>query len=168
MLTTVVAFRYVDVVATAIATAKARGVWSVWEPFGEELAQAVRAAAVRRIDAVTWVPSDARRLRERGADHAAILGRSVAGSLDRPAVQMLDARPGRADQASLPSARRRALPVGTFRARGELHGARVLLVDDVLTTGATVREAVRALTVAGAAPVRVAVIARAGGHDLGG
>jgi predicted amidophosphoribosyltransferase len=164
---TVAAYRYVDVVATSIATAKARAVWEVWPTFGERLGRAVRAAAIARVDVVTWVPSDQRRLKERGVDHAGRLAAGVAGVLGRPMAALLRAGPRIADQASLPAGRRRALPDDAFRARGLIGGARVLLVDDVLTTGATVRAAVLALVAAGADPVRVAVLARAGGHPLG-
>lgn len=55
---------------------------------------------------------------------------------------------------------------GAFRLRAGYHleAARVLLVDDILTTGATANEATRVLKAAGAAEVRVAVVARAEGH----
>jgi len=64
----------------------------------------------------------------------------------------------------LPPTRRFRNMRGAFRVRRPnlVHGARVLLVDDVLTTGATCSEASKMLKQAGAAMVAVAVVARAG------
>lgn len=69
-------------------------------------------------------------------------------------------------QARLPPSRRFANVRGAFRIRrpDAVRGARVLLVDDVLTTGATCSEAAKMLKQAGAASVAVAVVARAQGR----
>lgn len=165
---TTVVFRYAGPVAAAVVAAKARGAWAGWEPLGRCLAATVVAATPAvEVDVVTWVPADPRRLRERGFDHAARLAAPVAAGLGIPLRRLLMARPGRADQAQQPLAVRCALSDDAFVATGPLRGCRVLLVDDVLTTGATARAAARALVRAGGAPVRLAVLARAGSHDLG-
>jgi len=67
-----------------------------------------------------------------------------------------------APQAGLTNAKRRANVSGAFRPRGgtRLRGARVLLVDDVMTTGATAAACARALKHAGASHVALLAVAR--------
>lgn len=115
-----------------------------------------------RIDAVTAIPLHPRRLRERGFDQAALLARPVARVLGVPldlgALRRI--RDTRA-QAGL-AARERADNVrGCFAARVRADRARILVIDDVRTTGATFAEASRALIEAGAREVRVMALAGA-------
>ncbi|ROO89979.1 putative amidophosphoribosyltransferase [Actinocorallia herbida] len=104
---------------------------------------------------VVAVPSGRRSVRRRGRDAMGELAEAAAAELrarGRPAraVAALSRRVGTADQGGLgPTERRRNLQ-GAMRASPEIAGARVLLLDDVVTTGASLREACRALTAAGA------------------
>lgn len=94
------------------------------------------------------------------------LGRTLARSLRRkfggPILSKVRRTP---PQAGLPAGRRRTNLRGAFRARTDLSGAAILLVDDVLTTGATSQEATKSLLRAGASRVAVAVVARAITHQ---
>ena len=117
------------------------------------------------IELVLPVPLSARRLRERGYNQAALLAARLAARLGLPCEARALVRPGdTAQQHGLPRERRAANVRGAFavapRAAGALHGRRVALVDDVMTTGATLAAATHALLDAGAAEVRVWVVAR--------
>lgn len=161
-----VAYRYRGPVAAAVVAGKARGAAAAWPLLGVLLAAAVAERGCGA-EAVTWVPTDPGRCRRRGIDHARVLAGAVAERLGVPAVGLLRVRPGRPDQATRPARQRRQVDPGAF-APLRPAGGRVLLVDDVLTTGATARAAVAALRRGGAREVGLAVLARAGDHVLAG
>ena len=98
----------------------------------------------------------------RAMDHAALLGEVVAARLDLPLGRELVRIRNTPQQATLSRAKRIQNVRGAFRAGREamVRDARVLLVDDVTTTGATADEAARVLLRAGAAAVTLAVIAK--------
>lgn len=157
---TVALFDYTGVVADTIVAAKVRGVTAAWRPLGERLAGALPDGM--EADAVVAVPTEPRRRRQRGIDHARVLAAPVAARLQAPLLPVLRAAVGAPDQGRA-GRHETTLPPGTFRARGRIDGARVLLVDDVLTTGATITAAAATLRAAGATGVAAAVLARAGG-----
>lgn len=108
------------------------------------------------------VPLHPRRLRRRGYNQSLLLARALARNLQFPTESTLLERVADSHSQQGLDARQRALNMrGAFRSRRSLRGERYLLVDDVMTTGATVTACSRTLLDAGAAEVRVAVIARA-------
>lgn len=109
-------------------------------------------AALGEPHVVTSIPLSRARRRRRGHDQVLPLARRVARSLDRPLVDALRRLRGGDPQAGLSRTARRRNLMGRFRARG-VQGRRVLLVDDVVTTGATLEAAARALATAGASSV---------------
>lgn len=164
---TLAAYRYRDEIARAVVAGKVGGAGAVWTPLGERLGAVVRSAPdSAAVDLVTWVPTDPVRLRERGFDHASRLARPVGDHLALPVLATLRAVSGRPDQGSRAVEERASLPAPSFVPRRVLTGARVLLIDDVLTTGATAAAAARGLRAAGAVDVGLAVLARAGAHPL--
>lgn len=109
---------------------------------------------------VTYVPTIAPHVRQRGYDHAALIARSVASQRTLPCRQLLR-RVGVSVQLGSTRKQREEQARIAFRAviRQEIPET-VLLIDDVLTTGATLRHAARTLKDAGVKEVWVAVVAR--------
>lgn len=111
-------------------------------------------------DALVPVPITPRRRRQRGANQSVLLAHALARHWDLP-VAMLLRRVGPEVTQRGASATRRADQVrGVFVARRDLPGARVVLVDDVMTTGATLSACARALRRAGAVRVEAVAAAR--------
>ena len=129
------------------------------------------AGACRHVapDAVVHVPLHASRRRERGYDQAGMLARHLATSLDISCYSNALTRIRKTrQQVGLGPAERRNNVDGAFGARKRLDGAHLLLVDDVYTTGSTLRAAAGALREAGAERITAAVFARAqAGRDGG-
>ena len=114
---------------------------------------------------VVPVPTTAERLAVRGYNQAELLARRLASGLGVPVCPALRRSGGRPSQTSLASEARRENVRGVFTpAPGRapvLEGKDVLLVDDVLTTGATASEAARTLAASGARRVTLVAFARA-------
>lgn len=122
---------------------------------------AARLGPEARVDAVLPVPLAAARLRARGFNQALEIGRVAARATASPLEPLLAERVrDTAEQAALPLAERAKNVRGAFRCTRVLAGASVALVDDVMTTGATLDELAATLKRAGAARVVNWVLAR--------
>ena len=134
--------------------------FSGWRHVADALAHAMVAVGPPRVDAVSWVPLARRRLAERGYDQAQALARAVASRLELPLIHCARRVVATEPQARRSGEERRAAMAGAFTPRGSAPD-RVLLVDDVLTTGATASACARAVVEAGAREVSLLTAARA-------
>ena len=151
------AFLFAGPARNAIHRLKYRG----WRGVGAALAGAmVLVGPVPRTDVITWVPLARRRLAERGYDQARLLAEEAGRQLERPVAGLLRRRLSTAPQAQRSGQARRTALLGAFEARRHPVPGRVLLIDDVLTTGATAAACAEALHAAGAREVHLLAAAR--------
>ena len=154
-------FLYDGPIADAIKAMKFAGVHGLASHLAAAMAE---VAPELHADAVTWVPLSRRRRARRGFDQAELLARAVATLLDLPASRLLARTRDARSQARRSGADRRAALRGAFRAVRPRVPQRVLLVDDVLTTGSTAAACAAELKSVGARDVALLTAAR----SLGG
>jgi ComF family protein len=131
------------------------------QPLGELLISALPADS--RFDAVVPVPLHWRRRWQRGFNQSELLARGVARQLRVPLINALRRTRYTATQTGLSNTGRRRNVAGVFRVgwRRHLEGKRILLVDDVMTTGSTAAACAVALRRAGAEGIALLTVARA-------
>ncbi len=130
--------------------------------YGRLLAARIRVIYPEGFDLMTWVPTASLRKFRRGYDQAELLAKAVGRELGLSPVKLLKKiRNNRAQSGLKNAAQRRANVVGVYRLTGKasVEGKRILLLDDILTTGATAGECARMLRTAGAKEVHCAVVA---------
>ena len=156
--------RYQGVVRDSIRRYKFKGRQGYHKAYGKLVAQCVHDHLAGKYDLITWVPLSEKRKRERGYDQAFLLASAAALELGDVAVETLrksrhtDAQSGLEGEAE-----RRANVLGAYTAVDPelVAGRRILLIDDVVTTGSTFSECARVLRTMGAKDVVCAALARA-------
>ena len=154
---------YRDGARQGLLRLKFRGAPGAAEPLGALLAQCAAERLSGAFDTVTWVPVSPRRLRQRGYDQAELLARAACRRWDTAPARLLEKTRDNPAQSGLrDAAARRENVRDVYRAAepGDARGRRVLLVDDICTTGATLRECAAVLRAAGAEAVVCAAVAR--------
>ena len=152
-------YPYEGVVAESLRRFKFSGQSQYAASFGRMLAPLLRTAP---FEILSWVPVSAKRRRSRGYDQTELLAHAVAKELELPCTQTLQKiRHNPAQSSQRDAAARRANVLGAYRAVSpeRFAGRSVLLIDDILTTGATLSECSRVLLTAGASSVVCAALA---------
>lgn len=157
------ALRYEGRVRKAIHRYKFSGVRAYSRAFGAIAAQTVQVHGLTA-DLVSWPSLSKKRLRRRGYDQAELLACEVGKTLGLPVLRTVDKLHRPAQSGIEGEAERRANLLGAYTAVEPEHfkGKTVLLVDDVVTSGATLAECARTLRTAGAEAVVCATLAQAG------
>ena len=139
---------------------KFEGVRTLQKPLGSLLAQALPREL--SFDAIVPMPLHWRKRWQRGFNQSELLAREIGRRWHVPVRALVRRRKSTMPQAGLTSAQRRKNVEGAFKSgkRSPLKGMRLLLIDDVLTTGATASACARALKRAGAAQVTFLALAR--------
>lgn len=132
--------------------------------YGRILAMKLRREHPEGFDMLTWVPVSRFRKLRRGYDQVELLAKAVGAELGMEPVGLLKKVRNNPPQSGiLGHARRKANVLGVYRAVQveAIQNKRILLLDDILTTGATAGECARVLLTAGAAEVHLGVVAAA-------
>ena len=160
--TCVAPLRYENAVRESLLRFKFHGGRGNAEGYGNILAQCVAEHFGGEFDLVTYVPVSEKRRRERGYDQTFLLARETCRAWDVSPVTMLRKTRHTPAQSTLKTPEeRKANVLGVYEAVNveKIADARILLIDDILTTGATLRECARVLREAGAASVLCATLA---------
>ena len=154
---------YSDKVKRAIHRYKFGGRANYAKTFGAIMADTIEKELKGRYDIITWVPISAARKRARGYDQSMLLAYTIALELQDVAVETLRKTVHNEPQSNLSGAALRRKNVeGVYEVVDPalVKGKRILLVDDIMTTGSTLSECASALLGAGATEVVCAVLAR--------
>ena len=155
-------FYYEGAVREALLRYKFAGAASYSRVFGKISAKCIDESKIS-CDIITWVSLSRKRLRRRGYDQARLLAESAAKELDLPCAALLRKIRHTPAQSGIKDYRKRRENVsGVYEAADpdKIRGKRVLLIDDIVTTGATLSEAATVLKKAGAVSVVAATVAR--------
>ena len=145
--------RYEDAVRETIHRYKFSPTPAYGQPLGQIMAQCIREHPEIQPDMVTWTPLSPKRRRERGFDQAELLACSLGADLGLSVRSTLKKIRHTKQQSSLEeSGQRRANAKGAYEIhpKADVAGKNILLVDDVVTSGATLEECAAILRIAGA------------------
>ena len=153
---------YEEKVRASILRYKFYGARSYAHGYGRMLAIKLQQAHPEGFDVLTWVPISKLRKLRRGYDQVQLLADTVGKALGMKPVQLLVKTRNNPPQSGIAGfAQRRANVLGIYRAAQpeRIQGKRILLLDDVITTGATLSECARVLLTAGAKEIHCGAVA---------
>ena len=160
----VILWYYRDAVRESLLRYKFGGRESYARSYGRLLAMKLQCES---FDLITWVPVSPMGKFRRGYDQVQLIARQISRELEIPAISTLQKVRRTSKQSRLQGvAARRANVLNAYRAVDphRFAGKKVLLLDDIITTGATLQECERVLLVAGAAKVLCAAVAGSDSH----
>ena len=156
------AFWYQDQARRLVHQLKFNGDLQAARPLGDQMTLVLAEAAwISQIDCLVPVPVHPLRLRQRGYNQAQVLAQQVGGHTGLPLCLDVLFRPREQGSQISRSRQERLLAMKAAFSAKSAEGKHILLVDDVLTTGATAAACARALQAAGAAEVRILTACRA-------
>ena len=153
---------YEDNARRSLLRYKFRGARSYAQGYGRFLAMKLQEAHPDGFDVLTWVPTSFLRRLFRGYDQVELIAQSVGRELGIEPMQLLrKVRHNRPQSGIVGEAKRRANVLGAYRAVNTefLQGKRIVLLDDIITTGSTAGECARVLLTAGAKEVHCGAMA---------
>lgn len=153
---------YEDNARRSLLRYKFRGERSYALGYGRLLAMKLLENHPEGFDLLTWVPISSRRKFTRGYDQVALLAQAVGQELGMTPVPLLRKTQHNPPQSRIVGdAQRRANVLGVYEVQNThcIQGKRILILDDIITTGATVRECARILLTAGAKEVHCGAMA---------
>lgn len=158
--TCIAAMRYEAGAKRAVRRLKTDRSSDLVRTMAEEMVRALRARTdAAPLEAVTFVPMTARDLRRREYNQSAALAAEVATLLELPCKPLLKKLYETRKQKELPMIERSGNVLGVFDVQAPLTDRRILLVDDLITTGATLHECAKMLKIYGAETVTVLTFA---------
>lgn len=158
---------YEDEVRRSLLRYKFYGKRHYADAYGRLLGMKLLREDLLDFDVLTWIPVSDKRRRKRGFDQVELLAQKLGqemGMMPQPFLKKIRDNP--AQSGIVGQAERRANVLGAYQVLHpeDLAGKRVLLLDDIVTTGATAAECARVLLTAGAKEVHFAVLAAARQH----
>lgn len=153
---------YEDTVRHSLLRYKFRGARGYAQGYGRLLAMKLQTSHPDGFDLLTWVPISPLRKLQRGYDQVELIANAVGQELGlKPVVLLRKIRHNRPQSRIVGDAKRRANVLGAYQVENEslLQGKRILLLDDIITTGATAGECARILLTAGAKEVHCGAMA---------
>ncbi len=156
------ALYYEGAVKSAVHRYKFQNAQAYAPAFGELIAERIYAELDGRYDRLSWVPLAPDRMRKRGYDQSQLLAANAARRLQKPLVRVLKKRRGVGAQSLTENADQRRQNIAgayTVTEPEQVGGRRILLIDDIVTTGSTLSECAKTLLKAGAEEVMCATLA---------
>ena len=153
---------YKENVRESILRYKFYGRRSYGSTYGRLLAMKLLQDGLDDVDVLTWIPISRQRRRRRGYDQVEVFAKVLAEELGKELVPVLKKTRNTKPQSTMgDAAHRRANILGAFEVTDTalIRDKRVLLLDDIITTGATASECARVLLTAGAKEVKLATLA---------
>lgn len=154
---------YEDTVRESLLRFKFSDITAYADVYGKLIAGCIRENLAGKYDLISWVPLSAKRLRARGYDQAMLIAMSAALDLQDVAVSTLEKIHDVPAQSGMGSEEKRKANIsGAYRCADEelVAGKRILLIDDIITTGSTLSECAKTLLISGAEEILCATLAR--------